>query len=96
MPKYPLTVDTLGVLIDARHHLQPHCDDCGEGLSVNMQRLASKIGRDFYYIGRRFPLRCPVCGSDNVSTRISSAAAGRQAGGGDLRVSEAAQLELPS
>lgn len=70
---YPLTVDTLGKLIDVGHHLQPHCDDCGNGLRVDMDRLAAKVGRDFYYIGRRFPLHCPLCGSDDVSTRISSA-----------------------
>jgi hypothetical protein len=43
-PKYPLSVDTLGKLIDTRHHLQPHCDDCGEGLCVNMEKLAARIG----------------------------------------------------
>jgi hypothetical protein len=72
-PKYPLTVDTLGKLIDGGWHLQPHCENCGEGLSLDMEKLAATVGRDFHFIGREFPLRCPLCGSGNVSTRISSA-----------------------
>jgi hypothetical protein len=32
MAQYPLAVDTLGKLIDVGHHLQPHCDDCNNGL----------------------------------------------------------------
>jgi hypothetical protein len=72
-PTYPLIVDTLGKLIDVGQHVQPHCDDCGNGLGVNMGRLAAKVGRDFRLIGQRFPLWCPLCGSDSVSTRISSA-----------------------
>lgn len=39
-----------------------------------MERLAAKIVRDFSYIRRRFPLRCPLCAGSNVSTRISSLA----------------------
>jgi hypothetical protein len=33
MTKYPLTIDTLGKLIEANHHLQPSCDDFSDGLS---------------------------------------------------------------
>ena len=66
-------VDTLGKLIYVGQHLQPHCDDCGNGLRVDMDKLAAKVDRDFRFIGREFPLRCPLCGSGNVSTRISSA-----------------------
>lgn len=73
MANYPLTVDTLGKLIDVGHHLQPQCADCGSGLRVDMEKLAAKAGRDFKFIGRRFPLRCPLCGSGDVSTRVSSA-----------------------
>jgi hypothetical protein len=51
----------------------PWCDDCGNGLRVNLGKLATKVGRDFNYIGSEFPLRCPLCASGNVSTRISSA-----------------------
>ena len=67
---YPLTVDTVGKLIDAGHHLQASCEDCG-GLSVNMELLAAKIGRDYAFVGRNFPLRCPLCGN-RITARIGS------------------------
>jgi hypothetical protein len=56
-PQHPLTVDTLGKLIDAGQHLQASCEDCGGGLRVDMNRLAAKVGRNFGYVGRRLPLR---------------------------------------
>lgn len=63
-PGYPLTIDTLGKLIDGGYSLAAYCDRCVEprGL-VDLEALVAKLGRD--HSSSRDALRphlpCPKC-----------------------------------
>jgi hypothetical protein len=66
---YPLTIDTIGVLIDADYGALLSCPTCGTR-DIDLHRLAEKVGRDWSFIGRRWPIRCR-CGNRDVEVRIS-------------------------
>jgi Zn finger protein HypA/HybF involved in hydrogenase expression len=72
MSDYPLTLDTIGKLIDHGFIGQGWCRSCQRGGSVNLDAVAAKVGRDWVFIQRKWPVTCPYCGSDDVETRIAA------------------------
>lgn len=75
-----VTLETLGDLIDGGHSVAGYCGDCHHGADLDLAVLAAKLGRNWVYIRKRWPIRCSVCGSSNTSIRI--AVAGRPGMGG--------------
>ena len=66
---YPLTVNTIGILIDADYTAFLSCHWC-ETRAIDLHKLAEKVGRDWNFIGRRWPIKCQ-CGNREVEVRIS-------------------------
>ena len=70
-PTYPITVDTIGKLIDLEMVAFMYCPSCQRSAHIDLEKLAEHVGRDWYFIGRRWPVKCSECGSSNVETRIA-------------------------
>ena len=68
---YPVTIDTIGKLIDHEMVAFMWCPSCQRSADIDIERLAERIGRDWYFIGRRWPVKCTECGSSDVETRIA-------------------------
>jgi hypothetical protein len=66
---YPLTVNTIGILVDADYTAFLSCPSCGTR-DIDLHKLAEKVGRDWNFIGRRWPVKCR-CGNCEVEVRIS-------------------------
>jgi hypothetical protein len=47
------------------------CVDCGRSGDIDLAALAAKVGEDWVFINRRWPVKCGRCGSRNVETRIA-------------------------
>jgi hypothetical protein len=69
-PIYPVTIDTIGKLIDHGMIAFMWCLWCPRSADIDLEKLAEHVGRDWYFIARRWPLKCAECGSSNVETRI--------------------------
>ena len=72
---YPVTIDTLGKLIEHGMGAFLWCPTCSRagriaGRDIDLERLAEHVGRDWYFINRRWPVRCAICGERNVEMRI--------------------------
>jgi len=39
---------------------------------IDLERLAERVGRDWSFIGARWPVRCAECGERNVEVRITA------------------------
>jgi hypothetical protein len=44
---------------------------CQRSANIDLEKLAERIGRDWYFIARRWPVKCVECGSSDVETRIA-------------------------
>jgi hypothetical protein len=68
--KVPITISTLGDLLDSHMGLSWACDDCHRSLDLTLARAIELWGRDQVYVRWRAPVRCAGCGSRNVSMRV--------------------------
>ena len=75
-PTYPVTIDTLGKLIE--HGMGaflwcPTCSQAGrvDARDIDLKRLAERVGRDWYFVNRDWPIRCAACGEQKVKVRIT-------------------------
>ena len=73
-PTYPVTIDTLGKLIEHGMGAFLWCPACQTARDIDLERLAERIGRDWCFINRRWPVRCATCGERNVEVRITPTA----------------------
>ncbi|XWN29994.1 MAG: hypothetical protein ROR55_21230 [Devosia sp.] len=64
-----LVIETIGDLIDHGYSLHGHCLACKRSAEVDLEAMATKLGRDRSYIGN-LPLRCQVCGNRDVKCTI--------------------------
>jgi hypothetical protein len=76
----PLSIATLGDMIDADYWLLVVCDrqtpPCNRTAEVDVQWLADRVGRDFSCLARdlqRIGWRCSKCGCRRVTFRSSGA-----------------------
>jgi len=74
-PTYPVTIDTLGKLIDHGMGAFLWCPTCSKAgrldvRNIDLKQLAKHVGRDWYFISRRWPIPCATCGERNVEVRI--------------------------
>ena len=70
-PTYPVTLDTIGKLIDHEMIAFMWCPSCQRAANIDLERLANRVGRDWYFVARRWPVKCAECGSSDVETRIA-------------------------
>ena len=57
-PTYPITVDTIGALIDLGMGAFLSCPACHHCADIDLERLAERVGRNWEFINRRWPVRC--------------------------------------
>ena len=76
---HPLSLDTIGKLIDHDYEAFLWCRTCKSVGDIDLARVAEEVGRDWMFVGRRWPVRCR-CGSDEVETRIAAREKGRRVG----------------
>jgi hypothetical protein len=70
---HPLSHDTFGKLIDDGYEAFLWCRSCRSIGDVDIPRLAEHVGRDWMFVGRRWPVHCAACGSEDIETRLSAA-----------------------
>ncbi len=71
-PTYPVTIDTLGKLIEHDMGAFLSCPTCHRCSDIDLGRLAERVGRDWYFINRRWPVKCATCGERNMEVRITA------------------------
>ena len=69
-PTYPVTLDTIGKLIDHNMLAFMYCLSCSRTSEIELEKLAERVGRDWYFIARRWPVKCADCGTSKVETQI--------------------------
>jgi hypothetical protein len=67
---YPVTVDTIGKLYDRCMQAFMYCRSRHRGADIDLPRLIGHVGREWVFIGRRWPVKCANCGSGDIETRI--------------------------
>ena len=77
------TICTLGDLIDNHHGVGAWCPGGHGSRPLDMAVLIARLGRDWRYVGRRWPICCAVCGS-----RLQVTIAGDQRGPGEREASK--------
>jgi hypothetical protein len=70
-PTYPVTLDTTGKLIDHEMMAFMYCPSCSRSADIDLEKLAERVGRDWYFIARPWPVKCADCGNGDVEVRIS-------------------------
>ena len=78
-PTYPAVIDTLGRLIDHGMGAFMACPTCLKAgrpdvRALDLTRLAGHLGREWRFIGQRWPIKCATCGESNVKVRIAAPA----------------------
>ena len=78
-PTYPVTIETLGNLIDHGMGASLSCPTCLKAgrpdvRDIDLKQLAERVGRDWCFINRRWPIRCATCGEREVEVRITAPA----------------------
>jgi hypothetical protein len=68
---YPVTVDTLGKLIDHGMVAFLSCPTCQGAADIDLGKLAERVGREWCFVNRSWPIRCAACGELNVEVRIT-------------------------
>jgi hypothetical protein len=70
-PIYPLTISTIGDLIDTDRVVVGWCVPDSTSFEIDLQALADQVGREWVFIRQKWPVRCPHCGAD-VEIRIGA------------------------
>ena len=70
-PTYPVTIDTLGKLIERGMGAFLWCPTCQKASNIDLERLAERVGRDWHFINRRWPVKCATCDERKVKVRIT-------------------------
>jgi hypothetical protein len=72
-PIRPITIRTLGDLVDRDYALDAWCRHCLRGRRLSIDPLVERMGRDADYLGDALArrLRCEVCGGRDVAVNIS-------------------------
>lgn len=74
MATYPLSLDTIGKLIDGNDRLALHCEapDCHHFAWADLPKLADRLGRDHGSMAADLAgkFRCAKCGSRRVGIRM--------------------------
>ena len=76
---YPATINTLGKLIDHGMGAFLCCPTClkaerPDARTIDLNRLAGHLGRNWCFINRRWPVKCATCGEPNVTVGIAAPA----------------------
>ncbi len=69
--EHSLPIDTLGRLMMARMRAYGCCLDCQHFGDIDLAALAARVGEDWVFINRHWPVKCGRCASRNVETRIA-------------------------
>jgi hypothetical protein len=90
MPKNPdgsITIHTIGDRIDEGQDMKAYCDDCQWSTTLNLEKLAEKLGRDHSGLARDLKrrLKCSRCGSKNISFIVHANAGWNGTGGHSLK-----------
>ena len=65
-----LSLDTLGKLIDNECEAAIWCRTCKSVSDIDLPSLALRVGRDWMFVGKTWPVTCAQCGSGDVEARI--------------------------
>ena len=65
-----LSLDTLGKLIDNECEASVWCRTCKSVSDIDLPSLALRVGRDWMFVGKTWPVTCAQCGSGDVEARI--------------------------
>lgn len=89
MPQNPdgsVSISTIGDFIDEGMGITAYCGGCGRGQTLDLERLAEKLGRDHGALaGDLKPkLKCARCGSKDMSFIVRSNAGWNGSGGHSL------------
>ena len=76
---YPVTIDTLGKLIDHGMGAFVACPTCLKAgrpdvHDIDLNQLAGHLGRNWCSINRSWPIKCATCGERDVMVRITAPA----------------------
>ena len=75
MVTYPITLDTLGALVDRGYGIYAHCqaNGCGRSVALDLPALAERLGRDHSALAAGLvpKLRCSSCGGREITITIS-------------------------
>jgi hypothetical protein len=75
------TIETLGDLIDNHHRVSAWCPHFAGFRPLDMNKLIARLGRDWRYIGRRWPVVRSECGTRLMITIARRSARTGGAGG---------------
>lgn len=73
----PVSINTLGTLIDHGYRLSAHCnaEGCYHADDLDLHMLAERLGRDFRTVGDPNPLaaklRCRKCGGKDLGLIVA-------------------------
>ena len=73
-PTCPVSIDTLGKLIDygiGAFMVCPTCAKAGRSDVRDIDRLAGHLGRNWCFIKRRWLVKCATCGERSVEVWIT-------------------------
>lgn len=85
-PDGSISISTLGDFIDEGMGITAYCDGCHRGQSLDLERLADRLGREHGALARDLKpkLKCARCGSKNISFTVLSHAGWDGTGGHSL------------
>lgn len=67
--------NTIGAWLDQGDRVTAQCGDCGHSVELDLEALATRLGRDFKSVGNPNPLaarlRCAKCRGKAISLSIS-------------------------
>ena len=55
---------TLGQLVDYRMTAHGWCRKCKRAAVIDLSALVARVGREWRYVRRRWPIKCKDCGGD--------------------------------
>ena len=65
-----LIIETLGDLLDHDMRASLWCNACLRHGEIDVAAVAAKVGREWVFIRRRWPVMCARCGSGDVHVHI--------------------------
>lgn len=69
-PLTPITIATVGDLIDNDIRMHAECRACQHKAWVDLDTVAERVGRDHSYLRGNLKLTCSACGSRDIASVI--------------------------
>lgn len=63
-------INTPRTLIENGYEVVGYCRQCRHSSVVDLEKVAARMGWDWDYIGKRWPLKCAACGCPDNDIRI--------------------------